>query len=105
MLLQFSRNREEAYLRFQQFVAEGVGQSLWNQLRQQVFLGDERFVEQQLKIAEEKGTKLTEVPHRQKQPPAKPLSCYQEEASSRNFGVHSSTVSRVVARSKAVEQV
>ncbi|MCL6270758.1 transposase [Sansalvadorimonas sp. 2012CJ34-2] len=120
MLLQFSHEREQACLRFQQFVAEGVGKPLWNHLRQQVFLGDERFVEQQLTLAEKTGAKLSQVPHRQKRNPARPLSCYQDEAASRNdaicnawqsggytmqaiadyFGVHSSTVSRVVARHK-----
>ena len=119
MLLQFSKERKEACIRFQVFVAAGVGQILWDQVQQQVFLGDDRFVAQQQALVTEKDN-LSEVPHSQKRPQAKPLAFYAEANSDRNvaiwnawksggysmkaiadyFGVHYSTVSRVVARFK-----
>lgn len=45
VLAQFSNCRHsDARQRHRQFVAEGIGQaSLWSGLRQQMYLGDERF--------------------------------------------------------------
>jgi hypothetical protein len=52
---------------------EGVGGEIWSELRNQVFLGSEAFVEQmQQHILPDQP--LREVPARQKRPVAKPLS-------------------------------
>ena len=45
LLSQFARRRAEARRRYRQFVSEG-GPSVWSELRQQIYLGDETFVEQ-----------------------------------------------------------
>jgi len=43
---QFGTVREQARRRYRDFVLEGVGQGIWEGLRQQIFLGDdEAFVE------------------------------------------------------------
>ena len=120
MLLQFSQNRQEACVRFQVFVAEGLGHSIWSHLRQQVFLGDDGFIKKQQTLIKELDRELSEVPHQQTRSPSKPLPFYEESAKDRNdaichawrsggysmkaiadyFCVHYSTVSRVVARCK-----
>ncbi len=45
ILSQFGANREEARQNYQHFVSDGVGQVIWEGLRQQVYLGGEAFVE------------------------------------------------------------
>ena len=44
LLSQFGSSREEAHRRYQAFVYEGVGQDIWQRLRQQIYLGDEAFL-------------------------------------------------------------
>lgn len=43
LLAQFSTQRDEARLRYRHFVAEGSA-DIWSGLRQQIYLGDEKFV-------------------------------------------------------------
>jgi putative transposase len=44
LLSQFGCSREEARRRYRDFVYEGIGQDLWQGLRQQIYLGDEAFL-------------------------------------------------------------
>jgi hypothetical protein len=48
LLAQFGRRRSEARRRYGKFVTEG-GASIWSGLRQQIYLGDETFVEKMQK--------------------------------------------------------
>ena len=45
VLALFSNNREEAIKEYISFVKDGAGVSIWDDLRHQVFLGDDEFVE------------------------------------------------------------
>lgn len=113
LLSHFGKRRSSAQGKYEQFVRSGVGRGdIWDNLRNQVFLGGDSFVTQmQNKIPQ--GETLHEIPRKQRRMPAKPLSWYarkgregmamayrtgdytmQEIAS--EFGVHYSTVSRVV---------
>jgi hypothetical protein len=68
LLSQFGASREEARRRYRAFVYEGVGQDIWQGLRQQIYLGDEAFltrVQGQARIA---GDRLT-VPQARRRPP------------------------------------
>lgn len=112
---QFSTQRRRAIEKYIDFVREGVSlPSLWSELKSQIYLGSERFVERMQKQLPEGD--LTEVPRAQRRPLAKPLENYQRryanprEAMARayltgdytlkaiadHFGVHYATVSRAV---------
>ncbi|MEA3276072.1 MAG: hypothetical protein U9Q81_12415 [Pseudomonadota bacterium] len=108
------------------FVAEGTGQpSPWGQLKQQVFLGSDAFVES-MRRKVPKGRDLREIPQAKVRPIAKPLAHYARKHPDRNraiaaayasggytmqeigdfFGLHYSRISKIVqaasgARAKA----
>lgn len=66
VLSQFGRRRSTAQRRYQVFVADGVsGASPWRQLRGQVLLGSERFVERLRPLLADR-EELTEVPRAQR---------------------------------------
>lgn len=120
LLGQFNNNRTKAQQRYIQFVADGQAESsIWLDLRQQIYLGDEQFaaaMQDQL----DTGVDLSEVPRPQHRPAALPISYYANHAGSVQeamqqaydtgqytlrqiadyFGVHYSTVSRAVGRRK-----
>ncbi|USE36350.1 transposase [Endozoicomonas sp. SCSIO W0465] len=120
MLLQFSDNRERACERFVAFVLAGVGVNLWVHLKQQIYLGDDQFVSHQQQYIDRpaKDKTLTEVPHKQRRKPGRSLEFYQASCESTKaavcsafasgsytqkaiadfFGLHYSTVSKMVAR-------
>ena len=120
MLLQFSEDRERACERFVTFVLAGVGINIWVQLKQQIYLGDDQFVSDQQQYIEKpvKAKALSEVPHKQRRKPPRPLDFYQascdsmesavcaafgsggytQKAISDYFGLHYSTVSKMIAR-------
>jgi len=112
----FSDKKIEGHQRYRDFVRAGRGQpSVWQQLKNQIYLGDENFVnDMQCKI--DPGQSLKDIPKIQKQTPIKPLAYFAERYLSRNesmahaymnghytlaevgnyFGVSYATVSRVV---------
>lgn len=120
LLGQFGRQTKRAMAKYKDFVREGVGlPPVWGNLKQQIYLGDDQFVEQMQKHLEET-LKLKEVPRVQHRPPAKPLTYYQARHKTRDaamvaayatgdytmhkiaehFEVHYSTVSRAIKKSE-----
>ena len=117
LLRQFGQNRKTARKHYRRFVLDGLGVRVWEALRQQIYLGDEAFVEQAQRQAEIRGDELS-VPLTQRRPPAAPLAQIAETAPDRNaaivaayatgvysyatiaehFGIHLSTVGRIVRR-------
>lgn len=118
ILSAFASRRKLACERYRQFVSEGKGQpSPWEQLRNQVFLGDEDFVTDMQALIDP-GQSLEEVPLGQKRQVAKPLVDYQKQYPSRDeaiyaayrsggykmaelaryFGLHYSSVSKIIRR-------
>jgi REP element-mobilizing transposase RayT len=120
LLSQFNSNRSKAQKQYIQFVMAGQDKSnLWRELRQQIYLGDDQFA---AAMQEHLGTDedLSEVPRPQHRPAALPIADYASRAKSRQeamaqaydtgqytlrqiadyFGVHYSTVSRVLGRRK-----
>jgi putative transposase len=117
LLSQLGSNREDAIVRYQDFVRAGIGlPPVWEKLKSQIFLGEKAFVERlQRQIQVESGG-LREIPKVQRRPPAEPLSRYVETFTDDKegmrkayesedytlqqiadaFGVHYSTVSRAV---------
>ena len=112
---QFGPSREEARRWYRSFVHEGVGESIWQGLRQQIYLGDEAFVTRMQSKAQIAGDTLS-VPQAQRGPPAPPLAQIAQDSGERNaaivaayatgaytyreiaeyFGVHLATVGRLV---------
>ena len=118
LLSQFAKRKPTAIKRYEALVAEGKNQlSPWGLLRNQVFLGSDTFINKVKKhIPDDKD--LSEIPQIQKKPVAKPLMDFKMKYKSRDkaivkafesggysmkeigdyFGLHYSTVSRIVKR-------
>ncbi|MCP5419013.1 MAG: transposase [Gammaproteobacteria bacterium] len=112
---QFSDNRRTARRRFQRFVRDGMGEAVWDKLRQQIYLGDESFVEKMQSNAQISGDS-TSIPRFQQRPPAPSLADIAAQQDDRNaaivaayatgaysyrriaehFGIHLATVGRIV---------
>jgi REP element-mobilizing transposase RayT len=120
LLAAFGRRKGKAMEAYRRFVAEGKNQpSPWQALRNQVYLGDERFVEKMQRHIDQDRV-LSEIPKSQRRPQAKTLTHYERRAGSRDaaiieayesggytlneigehFGLHYSWVSRIVAKAK-----
>jgi len=117
LLGQFDQQRDRAREKYVDFVRAGVGlPSLWADLRNQIFLGNEEFVAQ-MQAAVSLEQSLDEIPRMQRRLPAKSLDSYREEYGENSrmgmalaylsgdysmktiadeFGVHYTTVSRAV---------
>ena len=123
LLAQFGTQRAQAVQRYAAFVAEGIGgESIWRHLNRQVFLGDDAFVErmQNAHDALQSVTADVNIPRAHRRPPAPPLSAIAATHSDRDaamavahasgeysyqqiaefFGVHFTTVGRVVRASR-----
>lgn len=113
VLSQFGKHKTRAQAKFIQFIRNGANQPpLWENLRNQIYLGDEHFVERAQKGLPE--IKIPgEIPRLQHRKPPKPLEYYAKQfpvkeamriayatgeyslkAIADYFGVHYSTVSR-----------
>jgi REP element-mobilizing transposase RayT len=125
LLSQFGEERGVARRRYRRFVMEGLGApSIWQGLNRQIYLGDDRFVEEMQARAEGGGEDVS-IPLAQRRPPAPSLSAiatqyedrdaamaaaygtgaYTYQAIAEHFGVHFTTVGRIVrgARKRAKE--
>ncbi|MBR9883446.1 MAG: transposase [Oceanospirillales bacterium] len=120
ILSAFGEQRGSAIKCFERYVGDGRHQpSPWENLRNQVYLGSEQFVDAMQKHIEYTD-RLAEVPSIQKRPLAKPLKYYIDSTPSRNeaiaqayasggysmkaigdfFGLHYSRVSRIIKAAK-----
>lgn len=116
LLAQFAKRRSLAQQRYAQFVAEGVkAASPWSNLKGQVFLGDEQFV-QRMQAHLQSGKDDVQIPLAQRRPPPLSLEKIERRAPDRNaaivaayatggysyqqladhFGVHFTTVGKIV---------
>ena len=116
ILGQFGRQRASAIRKYVEFVHQGARlPSVWAQLRGQIYLGSESFVKK-MQAQIERRPSLDEIPRAQRRMLTQPLAEFErhyvrDEAMARaylsgqhtmaaiaeHFGVHYSTVSRVVA--------
>jgi REP element-mobilizing transposase RayT len=121
LLASFSQRKQKAIEKYKQFVKEGKGQaSPWDKLKNQIFLGDEKFVElMQNQIKQDK--ELSEIPLSQRRAVPKEISYYAEKYKVRNeaivaayssggyslkelgdyFKLHYSTVSGIIKNHKS----
>ena len=118
LLAAFSTDKKQAVLAYRRFVAQGVNkESPWVDLKNQIYLGDDGFVEaMQRRIAED--ADLREIPAQQTRRLGLPMEAYAEVATNRNeaiwqayrdggrsmaqiadhFGLHYSSVSKIIKR-------
>ena len=84
VLAGFADTKNVAQQRYRDFIQAGKGQpSPWQQLKNQIYLGDDDFVNNmQCKIDPEQS--LKDIPKKQKQAPVKPLAYFAERYKSRN---------------------
>lgn len=121
----FAKTKQVAWRRYREFIREGKGQPTpWEQLKNQIYLGDERFVEDmQRKI--DPGQSLEDIPSKHKRAPPRPLGYYERKYRERDeamaqaylsghytlsqvgehFGVSYATVSRSVAKQESKRNV
>ena len=119
LLAQFAKRRTIAQARYARFVAEGIkAPSPWQDLKGQVFLGDERFVQNMQALADRRQRRDVQIPKAHRRPAAPALAQIEKRAADRNsamiqahatgaysyqqiaehFGVHFTTVGKVVRR-------
>jgi hypothetical protein len=123
LLAEFGRKRAGARRKYQQFIEEGMSaESIWKDLKGQIYLGDEEFVERMRdKLGE--GKEDVNIPRVQQRGAAPRLSvirrqhknrdeaireayetgAYSYQQIAKEFGVHFTTVGRIVRQS--VKQV
>src|SRR3989337_2267406 len=117
LLAQFGEKRSVARRRYKSFVEKGIGRErLWSELKGQIYLGDERFVERtQARLSDEEKDDIN-IPQVQRRGPAPPLKQiearhkertravvaayetgeYSYQQIGEHFGVHFTTVGRLV---------
>jgi REP element-mobilizing transposase RayT len=119
VLSQFAKRRSLAQQRYAQFVREGIkADSPWQNLKGQIFLGDDPFVHQMQAKIEARQRNDVQIPVAQRCPRPRSLPIIERSASDRNaaivtayatgaysyqeiaayFGVHFTTVGRIVRR-------
>lgn len=120
LLSGFSSRLGKAQLSYREFVSEGKGlPSPWENLRNQVFLGDEAFVKHMQEKVESDRT-LAEVPRIQRRKLALPVKEYEQQTSTRDeaickayqsgrykmvelaeyFGLHYSSISKIIRKNE-----
>ena len=125
LLAQFDRNRQRARREYVRFVADGLKQQApWDQLRQQVYLGDEAFVSSMQAKLTAKDEQDINVPRIQRRAPPPTLSelanrhpgrdramvaayatgAYSYQSIADYFGVHFTTVGRAVRKARGREK-
>lgn len=117
ILGQFGKQRKRAVAAYRDFVRAGMGlPSVWNDLRGQIYLGKEEFVETMQQHVQPTNN-ISEIPRAQRRAKAKPLSYYSSfsdrntgiaaayqtgdytmKAIADEFGLHYATVSRIVKK-------
>lgn len=117
ILSAFGTQSQQAQIAYRQFVSDGRGQpSPWGALSNQVFLGDDAFVENMRERIDSLNRPLAEIPRAQRAGRAQPISHYVSQSNTRDeaiaksyasggysmkeigdyFGLHYSRISRIV---------
>lgn len=118
ILSAFGQQRAQALSAYREFVAAGMGlPTVWTQLKNQIYLGTDEFVEQ-MQIKTSASPSLSEIPAAQRRKMSKPLEEYAQVYPDRDeaieqayasggygmkeigeyFGLHYSRVSRILAK-------
>ncbi len=116
LLAQFGKRRANARRKYARYVDEGIPLgSIWAELRQQIYLGDEKFIKRMQRKAELQGDELS-IPRAQRRPPAQSIAniaakhperneaivtayatgAYSYREIAKHFGLHLATVGRII---------
>jgi putative transposase len=83
----FSKQRKTAIRKCTEFVREGLKNTpIWSELKSQVYLGDDAFVDRVQKMLAQKHDDV-QIPRGQKRPVAKSLSDYENSSRTRNEAI------------------
>lgn len=119
LLAIFAKQRKLAREKYATFVHQGKDVNVWDKLSNQIFLGNDDFVQSHLALLNEHD-ELTDIPKKQRRLAPKTLAEYEHSAKTRDnaivaaycsggftlkeigyyFGLHYSRVSRIVAKVK-----
>ena len=123
LLEHFGQKRGMARRRYKEFAEDGIGrQSLWSELKGQIYLGDERFVERMQARLDDEEANDVNIPRAQRRGPAPTLKLIETRYKDRNravvaayetgeysyqqigkyFGMHFTTVGRIVRAARKV---
>ena len=87
VLSAFGKRKKNAITAYKKFIAEGKNQpSPWSELRNQIYLGGESFVEKMQSIIDS-DKELSEIPLSQRRPVPKELDYYKLKFSDRNIAI------------------
>jgi hypothetical protein len=122
LLSQFGNQQIRAIPKYIDFIREGIGlPSLWTDLRQQIYLGNDEFV-LRMQLQLDKRSDLSEIPRAQHRPKAQSLNYYASKNKDRkksmmeayatgdytmkeiaaHFNVHYATVSRAIKKAETI---
>jgi REP element-mobilizing transposase RayT len=87
ILAGFGKRKQQAIDAYRQFITEGKGQpSPWHELKSQVYLGSETFIDKVLDHIDN-NKELDEIPSSQRRPVVRALEDYQYSCSNRNIAI------------------
>ena len=86
LLAQFRGSRKRARERYAEFVREGMEHDIWHDLRQQIYLGDDAFVERVQRLSKIARDDVS-VPKAQRRPPAPTLAEISKRFADRNDAI------------------
>jgi len=117
----FSTRRSHAVAKYISFVQEGKGLPVWDKLKGQIYLGSDAFIEKMQTLVDQQSM-LTEIPRSQRRALTQALSGFAQKherndaialaylsgqhtmtAIAEHFGVHYTTVSRLVKAHEAAK--
>ena len=88
ILSAYAGRRSAAMEQYKAFVAEGRKQpAVWEQLKNQSYLGSDAFVQKTQARLEAQGADLSEIPLPQRRQSARSLTHYEQQASSRDEAI------------------
>ena len=88
LLAQFAKRRDAARRRYAEFVEDGVDRpSPWEELKGQVYLGDDRFVSRMQKYLERGLKDDVQIPRAQRRAPPPPLESIELQCADRNQAI------------------
>jgi len=122
ILASFAKNKTEAQIKYREFISQGKGQSSpWGSLKNQVYLGDEKFVKEHIDSITNKDIELSEIPKSQRKVKPMTMEYYLKQAGDQRdeaileawnsggytqkdiadyFSIHYSWVSKIIKKAK-----
>jgi putative transposase len=88
LLVQFAKDRQDAIQSYIDFVKSGIGKTVWDTLKHQIFLGDEAFVARHQAMQYGLEGNLLEIPFKQRSAAPLPLAEYQAQTVGKHQAIY-----------------